>query len=98
MGYTVRMAYPEEVALGLPWPSLRRWLAWVWEHVPFVRRRSGGPGLAGVREPRRPRPPFRPPQAMAAEPEASAVATLTRTRRRRWRWPDWRRRPHAGPA
>jgi len=79
--------------------GLRRWLAWVWQHLPFVRRR-GGPELAGVREPRRPRPPFRPPQAMAAEPEVSAVATLTRSRHRRWyqwRYP-WRRRPHAGPA
>jgi len=75
--------------------GLRRWLAWVWQHLPFVRRR-GGPELAGVREPRRPRPPFRPPQAMAAEPEASAVATLTRSRHRRWY--QWRRRPHAGPA
>jgi len=79
--------------------GLKRWLAWVWQHVPFVRRR-GGPGRAGVREPRLPRPPFRPPQAMAAEPEASAVATLTRSRRRFWRAGRgmWRRRPHAGPA
>jgi von Willebrand factor type A C-terminal domain len=29
----------------------------------------GGPGLAGVREPRRPRPPTRPPMALSAEPE-----------------------------
>jgi len=82
------------------WVSLRRWLVWMWEHVPFVRHQRG-PGLAGVREPRRPRPPFRPPQAMAAEPEADGprgapVTTLTRPRRRRWR--AWRRRPHAGPA
>ncbi|MBV9205553.1 MAG: hypothetical protein JO037_09155 [Actinobacteria bacterium] len=76
------------------------WLAWVREHVRsgwFGRR--GGPGLAGVREPRRPRPPTRPPQAMAAEPEdlgrrAASVATLARDGRRWW----WRRRPHAGPA
>jgi len=75
--------------------GLRRLLAWVGEHVPFARRR-GGPGPAGVREPRRPRPPFRPPQAMTAEPEASVVATLTGSRRRQWR--VWRRRPHGGPA
>jgi hypothetical protein len=77
---------------------MRGWLAWVWEHVPFVHRR-GGPEPAGVREPRRPRLPTRPPQALSAEPEAdglraSSVATLTRTGRRWW----WRRRPHAGPA
>ncbi len=77
---------------------MKGWLAWVWEHVPFVHRR-GGPGPAGLREPRRPHPPTRPPQAMSAEPEADglrggSVATLTQTGRRWW----WRRRPHAGPA
>jgi hypothetical protein len=77
---------------------MKRWLVWVWQHLPFARRR-GGPGLAGVREPRRPRPPTRPPQAMAAQPEddgfgSSAVATMTRAGRRQW----WRRGPHAGPA
>ena len=86
------------------WFGLRQWLVWVWEHVPFVRR-GGGPGLAGVREPRRPRPPFRPPQAMFAEPEAASVVTLTRVGRLRrlWRGRPWRDRslrrwPHAGPG
>jgi len=51
----------------LPRVGLKRWLVWVWQHLPFAHRR-GGPGLAGVREPRRPRPPTRPPQAMAAQP------------------------------
>ena len=75
--------------------DLRAWLIRIWAQLPFVRRR-GGPELAGVREPRRPRPPFRPPQAMAAEPEeleAATVGTLIRPARR---W--WRRRPDARHA
>jgi hypothetical protein len=74
---------------------VRRWLVWVWEHVPFVRR-GGGPELAGVHEPRRPRPPFRPPQAMAVELERAPVLTLTKPERR-WRR-LWRRTPNAGSA
>lgn len=79
--------------------DLKRWLIRVWRQLPFVRRR-GGSGLAGVREPRRPRLPFRPPQALAAEPERyefgesrvgeSQVGTMVRPARR---W--WRRRPNA---
>lgn len=39
-------------------------------HLPFLPRDgSSGDGLAGVREPRRPRFPFRPSRAAAAEPE-----------------------------
>jgi len=82
--------------------DLKRWLVRAWGRLPFVRRR-GGPELAGVREPRRPRPPFRPPQALAAEPERdefgesrvgeSRVGTLMRPARR---W--WRRRPDARHA
>ncbi|MGH3189832.1 MAG: hypothetical protein ACRDPY_33525 [Streptosporangiaceae bacterium] len=82
----------------LPRFDVRGWLARAWQQMPFVRRR-GGPGLAGVREPRRPRPPTRPPQAMSAEPEAgdswtSPVSTLARRDRHRW----WRRIPRAGQA
>jgi hypothetical protein len=78
--------------------DVKGWLARAWRQMPFIRRR-GGPGLAGVREPRRPYPPTRPPQAMSAEPEAgdfgtSPVSTLTRSDRRRW----WRRIPRAGQA
>jgi hypothetical protein len=35
----------------------------------------GGPGLSGSRVPRRPRLPFMPPRAAAAEPEQSTPAT-----------------------
>ncbi|MGH3257024.1 MAG: hypothetical protein ACRDOU_16785 [Streptosporangiaceae bacterium] len=77
--------------------DLKGWLIRLWGQLPFVRRR-GGSGLAGVREPRRPRPPFRPPQALAAEPErdefgGTGVGTMTRPGRR---W--WRRRPKARHA
>ncbi|HEY6294432.1 MAG TPA: hypothetical protein VIX15_02125 [Streptosporangiaceae bacterium] len=83
--------------LSRPRFDLKRWLILLWDHLPFVRRR-GGPDLAGVREPRRPRPPFRPPQALAAEPEreefgGSGVGTMIRPARR---W--WRRRPDARHA
>jgi hypothetical protein len=76
--------------------DLKGWLIRVWDQLPFVRRR-GGPPLAGIREPRRPRPPFRPPQALAAEPGrdevgGSQVGTLLRPARR------WRRRPDARHA
>jgi hypothetical protein len=86
------------MVLRLPRFDVKGWLVSAWRQLPFVRRR-GGPGLAGVREPRRPRPPTRPPQAMSAEPEegefwTSAVATLNRRDRRRW----WRRVPRAGHA
>jgi len=69
----------------------------MWYRLPFVRRR-GGPDLAGVREPRRPRPPVRPPMAQSAEPEddrswaSSPVTTLDRPARHWW----WRRDPRAG--
>ena len=83
--------------LSRPRFDLKGWLIWVWGQLPFVRRR-GRPGLEGVREPRRPRPPFRPPQALAAEPKreefgGSRVGTLIRPARR---W--WRRRPDARHA
>jgi hypothetical protein len=82
----------------LPRFDVKGWLARAWRQMPFIRRR-GGPGLAGVREPRRPRPPTRPPMAMSGEPEAgefwaSPVSTLTRRDKRRW----WRREPRAGQA
>jgi hypothetical protein len=82
------------VKLSRPRFDLRGWLIRMWAHLPFVGRR-GGSGLAGVREPRRPRPPFRPPQALAAEPESdeylgTGVGTMVRPARR---W--WRRRPDA---
>jgi hypothetical protein len=74
----------------------RGWLVRAWHRLPFVRHR-GDPGLAGVREPRKPRPPTRPPQALSAEPEGEefrgSVATLSRPGRH---W--WQRRPHAGQA
>ena len=61
-----------------------------WYRLPFVRHR-GDPGLAGVREPRRPRPPTRPPLAQAAEPPGEAstspVVTLSRPARHWWRHP-----------
>src|ERR1700748_2170656 len=44
--------------------GLRRWLVWVWQHLPFVRRR-GGPELAGgggARQPPPPLPPARRPE------------------------------------
>lgn len=90
--------YLDDMTLRLPGTGLKRWLVWVWEHLPFARRR-GGPGLAGVREPRRPYPPTQPPQALAAQPEdegfrASPAATLTRADRRRW----WHRVPRARHA
>ncbi|HLK73772.1 MAG TPA: hypothetical protein VKU77_09025 [Streptosporangiaceae bacterium] len=73
--------------------ELRKWLVRAWHRLPFVRH-GGGEGLAGVREPRRPRPPFRPPLARAAKPDeefgASPVMILSRPARR---W--WRRRPRA---
>ncbi|HLJ80634.1 MAG TPA: hypothetical protein VKT52_04040 [Ktedonobacterales bacterium] len=40
---------------------------WWW---PFGRNRRNGRGQGGVREPRRPRPPFFPPRAAAVEPDA----------------------------
>jgi hypothetical protein len=85
------------VKLSRPRFDLKGWLILFWDRLPFVRRR-GGPEPAGVREPRRPRPPFRPPQALAAEPEReefpeSGVGTLIRPARR---W--WRRRPDARHA
>src|SRR5450755_873618 len=49
--------YLDEMMSRLPRTGVKRWL--IWQHLPFARRR-GGPGLAGVREPRRPRPPTRP--------------------------------------
>jgi len=78
--------------------DLRWWLVRLWYRLPFVPHR-GGPGLAGVREPRRPRPPTRPPMAMSAEPEGedyrgSSVATLSPPGRRWWR----QRRPRAEQA
>ena len=72
--------------------DLSGWLALAWYRLPFARRR-GGQGLAGVREPRRPRPPFRPPLARSAEPEEEfrpSVMTLSQPARH---W--WRRRPRA---
>jgi hypothetical protein len=73
--------------------DLRGWLVRAWYRQPFVRRR-GDPGLAGVREPRRPRLPYRPSLARSAEPgeetRTSSVVTLSRPARR---W--WRRRPRA---
>ena len=83
--------------LSRPRFDVKGWLIRVWGQLPFVRRR-GGPGFAGVREPRRPRPPFRPPQALAAEPEreessGSEVGTIIRPARR---W--WQRRPDARHA
>jgi len=76
--------------------GLRGWLVRMWHRLPFVRHR-GGPGLAGVREPRRPRPPVQPPMAKSASPEgegswASPVTTLDRPARHWW----WRREPRAG--
>jgi len=85
------------VRLSRPRFDVKRWLILLWGRLPFVRRR-GGSGLAGVREPRRPRPPFRPPQALAAEPEReelteTGVGIMIRPARR---W--WRRRPDAWHA
>jgi hypothetical protein len=39
-----------------------------WRQGPF-RRRGNGPDLSGVREPRRPRQPYWPPRAAAADPD-----------------------------
>jgi hypothetical protein len=73
--------------------DLSGWLVRAWYRLPFARRK-GDPGLAGVREPRRPRLPFRPPLARSAqpdeEPRTSSVVTLSRPVRH---W--WRRRPRA---
>ena len=48
-------------------PGGRRGPRWWW---PFGRNRRNGRGRGGVREPRRPRPPFFPPRAAAVEPDA----------------------------
>jgi hypothetical protein len=76
------------VRRGLLRLDVRRWLVRAWYRLPFARRR-GDPGLAGVREPRRPRLPFRPSLARSAEPgeEAgtSSVMTLSQPVRRWWR-------------
>jgi len=73
--------------------DVRGWLVRAWHRLPFVRHRDGE-GPAGVREPRRPRPPFRPPLARAAKPDKEpgtpAVMTLSQPVRH---W--WRRRPRA---
>jgi hypothetical protein len=73
--------------------DLSGWLVRAWYRLPFVRRR-GDPGLAGVREPRRPRLPFRPPLARSAQPDeefrTSSVVTLSQPVRH---W--WRRHPRA---
>jgi len=70
--------------------DLSGWLVRGWQRLPFVRHR-GDPGLAGVREPRRPRLPFRPPLARSAEPEAEflrpSVVTLSQPVRHWWRRP-----------
>ena len=70
--------------------DLRGWLVRAWHRLPFARHR-GEPGLAGVREPRRPRLPFRPPLARSARPEeefrTASVVTLSRPARRWWRRP-----------
>jgi hypothetical protein len=83
--------------LSRPRFDVKGWVIRAWGQLPFVRGR-GGPPLAGVREPRRPRPPFRPPQALSAEPEpeefgGTGVGTMIRPARR---W--WRRRPDARHA
>lgn len=65
------------VLLGLVWAFLLGWMARI-RRLPGLPPSRGGRNerdRSGVREPRRPRPPFMPPAEAAAEPEQTAASS-----------------------
>ncbi|MGZ3674631.1 MAG: hypothetical protein ACXVCO_10005 [Ktedonobacterales bacterium] len=64
------------VLLGLARAFLLGWMARIRRllGLPLGRGLRNGRGLGGMREPRRPRPPFMPPAEVAAEPEQTATS------------------------